>query len=261
MTREVGALAGSRGLSALSSWPTVERGGSGPAPCSVLSPLCASGPLHNGLRKLDRGQVIGLEIDNNKAGPICVWRPSRCYSGGYLGQTGWGEAAGGRCPSGILAVSEQTLVSSTGPSVTVMVLPPSISMLETTEGPCQANSRAHLPLLQNLCFALSPVEAKLSYCWRPVHRSRPLPCPDTHLSCLRAAALPRPVWAALVGCSGASCLRWSILGPLQYPTTFWFHCCVTCYKAGMPVMPTPVLQCLELSQSRQPSEHVCGETD
>lgn len=50
------------------SWPTAERGGSGWAPCRVLSSLCASSWLHNGLRKLNRGQVIGLEIDNNKAG-------------------------------------------------------------------------------------------------------------------------------------------------------------------------------------------------
>ena len=77
--------------------------------------------MHNGLRKLDRGQVIGLDIDNNKAGPPTpagfIWCPSRCCLGGDPGQTGWGEAAGGRCPSGVLAVSEQT------PSAIMMVLP------------------------------------------------------------------------------------------------------------------------------------------
>lgn len=115
-------------------------------------------------------QEIGLWA-GNRAGnrqqqsrPGCIWCPSRCYSGGDTGQTGWGEAAGGRCPSGILAVSEQTLTSSTSP-VGHYDGPPSISTLEAAEGPCQANSRVHPPLLQNLCFTLYMGEAKLSYCW------------------------------------------------------------------------------------------------
>lgn len=187
-------------------------GGSGPAPCSFLSSLCASCLLHNGLRKLDRGQVIGLEIDNNKAGPRLYLVPLPLLLGWDSGQTGWGEAAGGRCPSGILAVSEQTLTSSTDPFCHYDGSP-SISMLEETEGPCQANSRAHPSVLQNLCFALSLGEAKLSYCWRPVHRSQPLPHPDIHSTHLRAFAVPWPVWnvQGLHACGEAS------LGPPQYP--------------------------------------------
>lgn len=128
------------------------------------------------------GSWAGNRAGNRQqqSGARCIWCPSRCYSGGYPGQTGWGEAAGGRCPSGILAVSEQTPTSSTGPSATVKVLPASPCWRQ--QRPCQANSRAHPPVLQNLCFALSPGEAKLSYCWRPVHRSRPLSCPGTHPS-------------------------------------------------------------------------------
>lgn len=65
----VGTLAGSQGLAAMPIMANCSKGGSGRAPCRVLSSLCASSWLHNGLRKLNRGQVIGLEIDNNKAGP------------------------------------------------------------------------------------------------------------------------------------------------------------------------------------------------
>ena len=133
------------------SWPTVERGGSGPAPCGVLSSLCALCPLHNGLRKLDRGQVIGLEIDNNKAGPGSIWGPSRCYSGRDPGRLAGEKWQAGRCPSGILAVSEQTPPPAQTPSATMTASP----CWRQQRDPVKPALECPPTLLQSLCFALS----------------------------------------------------------------------------------------------------------
>lgn len=185
-----GALAGSRGLLVLPIMANCGRGGSGLAPCGVLSSLCASCPLHNGLRKLDRGQVIGLEIDNNKTGPAVSGAPLAATGVGIQDRLAGEKPQGpGRCPSGTLAVSEQTPTSSTDPFCHYDG-PPSISMLGATEGPCQSNSRAHPPLLQHLCCALCLGEAKavlLLVTTGPGHFPIPL---TSGLPCLECSAGP-----------------------------------------------------------------------
>lgn len=136
-------------------------------------------------------------------GPSCIWCSSRRYWVGIQDRLAGEKPQGpGRCPSGTLAVSEQTPTSSTDPFCHYDG-PPSISMLGTTEGPCQSSSRAHPPLLQHLCC---PVPGG-SQSRHTVGDQSTGPGLSISLSPQGLCpALPCPVWNALLGRSGASCL-------------------------------------------------------
>lgn len=201
------------------------RGGSGLAPCGVLSSLCASCPLHNGLRKLDRGQVIGLEIDNNKTGPAVSGAPPAATGWGsrtdWLGRSRRGPAGVPRVP---LLFQSRPQPPAQTPSATTMVLPAS---------PCWGQQRGPVnPALEPIplscstsaVLCLGEAKAVILLVTSPQDLAYPYP------SHLRAFALPCPALSGMLcwAAQGPHVCGEVFLGlPHSIHMTFGLHCCLS----------------------------------
>ena len=158
------------------------------------------------------------------------------------GPTGRGEVAGGQVPLGNPCCFRADPTSRTDPFCHY----DSISVLEATEGPCQASSRVppHSPAEPLLC----PVPEE----------------PNCHSGDQSTGAGCFPILTPLLSpqglCTAVACLECSTgllrphacgeasRGPPLHPCDLLAsRLFVSCWKAGAPVMPDPGLQCLELT--------------